>query len=166
MRPSEYKDAPKVPIVVVLDNVRSAHNVGSAFRTCDAFRIEQLILTGITPHPPHKDLFKTALGSTESVEWEYVPNIMTAIDQLKESGYTVFVVEQTEKSVDLGSAELDPAEKVALVFGNEVDGVNQEVVDTALASIEIPQYGTKHSFNVSVSIGIVLWEFCRDYSQR
>ncbi|MDX1479404.1 MAG: RNA methyltransferase [Saprospiraceae bacterium] len=160
-RPSlaEYQARDKRPVIVVLDNLRSGLNVGSIFRTADAFAIEKVLLTGITARPPHREIQKTAIGATESVAWEYVEDPVTALRALQEAGYEILPVEQTDQSVSLW--EVDVPSKVVLVFGNEVDGVRDEILALAEQSIEIPQYGTKHSFNVAVSAGIVLWEVCR-----
>ena len=157
----EFKNAPKTPVYVILDNVRSMNNIGSIFRTCDAFRIEKIFLCGITAVPPHKDIHKTALGSTDSVEWEYVDDTLKIVKRLQKEGIKVWSVEQTDQSRMLQDITIDKDSRVALVFGHEVRGVDQAVLDASEASIEIPQYGTKHSFNVSVSAGIVLWEVFR-----
>lgn len=170
-----FKEAVKRPVCVVLDNVRSMHNIGSAFRTGDAFRIEKLYLCGITATPPHREIHKAALGATESVDWEYREDTLELVRDLTARGYAVYAVEQTENSTALqafgeaagltasGSAASGTAavQPLALVFGNEVHGVQQAVVDACRGTVEIPQEGTKHSLNVSVSIGIVLWELCR-----
>lgn len=156
-----FKEAPKTPIVVVLDNIRSLHNVGAVFRTADAFSIQQIILCGITATPPHKELRKTALGATESVSWEYVNTTTEAIERLKREGYVIVAAEQTEQSTFLQSYLPDQHKKYALVFGHEVNGVDQAVLDRCDAVVEIKQTGTKHSLNVSVSAGIVLWHFYR-----
>lgn len=155
----EFKSERKSPIVVVLDNVRSLNNVGSAFRTSDAFLVEKIYLCGITGTPPHKDIQKTALGATESVTWEYVEHTVAAIQQLKQDGYTVCALEQVEESKKLHEFLPDPDRKFALVFGNEVFGVEEEVIKASDYVIEIPQLGTKHSLNISVSMGIALWDF-------
>ncbi|MFC2151330.1 RNA methyltransferase [Bacteroidota bacterium] len=157
----EFKKNPKTPIIVILDNIRSLNNIGSVFRTSDAFLIEKIILCGITAKPPHKDIHKTALGATESVSWEYFNNTIDAVKALKETGYIVLSIEQTENAILLQDFELNVDKKYAVVFGNEVKGVMQEVVNISDYSIEIPQLGTKHSFNISVSAGIVLWELFR-----
>lgn len=154
-----FKQTEKSPLVVVLDNVRSLNNIGSVFRTSDAFCIEALYLCGITATPPNKDIHKTALGATESVIWKYVPETLQAIEQLKADGYTIVSVEQAEQSISLDKFDVKGNEKYALVFGHEVNGVSQEVVNASHFCVEIPQFGTKHSFNISVSAGIVLWEF-------
>ena len=152
-----FKSSNKTPIVVVLDNVRSAFNVGSAFRTSDAFRIEKVYLCGITSTPPNKEIRKSALGSTESVDWEKIDKTEDAILQLKEEGYTICSVEQVENSTMLHQFSV-PGKPIAVVFGNEVNGVQQSVIDNSDYCIEIPQIGTKHSLNISVSIGVVLWD--------
>lgn len=160
--PEEYKEASKLPVKIVLDDIRSLMNIGSFFRTGDAFRVEEIILCGITATPPHREIQKTALGATESVPWVYEKSALDTIKKLQKDGYKVFAVEQTENSLMLDqfvSDEKETAKGYALVFGNEVNGVGQELIDQVGASIEIPQLGTKHSFNVSVSAGIVLWEF-------
>lgn len=158
----EFKEADKLPLVVLLDNVRSLHNVGSVFRTADAFRVECIYLCGITATPPHAEMHKTALGAEFTVDWKYVDNAVDAVDNLKKEGYTVYSIEQAEGSVMLDSLELDPTKKYAVVLGNEVKGVQQEVIDHSNGCIEIPQYGTKHSLNVSVTAGIVIWDlFCK-----
>ncbi|MEC4115599.1 RNA methyltransferase [Myroides phaeus] len=154
----EFKASEKTPIIIVLDDVRSLHNIGSVFRTCDAFLIEKVYLCGITATPPNKEIHKTALGATETVEWEYVKDVVTLVKQLNEEGVSVQSVEQVEKSVMLNNFEVEAGQKYALVFGNEVKGVNQEVVDLSKGVIEIPQLGTKHSLNISVSAGIVIWD--------
>jgi 23S rRNA (guanosine2251-2'-O)-methyltransferase len=154
----EYKETTKTPITVVLDNIRSCNNIGSVFRTSDALLIEKVILCGITATPPNKDIHKTALDAEKSVPWEYFEETETAIARLKESGYRVFAVEQVEHSISLPDFTPEKDQKLALVFGNEVKGVQQSVVNICDGAIEIPQYGTKHSFNISVSAGIVLWD--------
>lgn len=167
-RPSvdEFKAASKFPIVLVLDNIRSLSNVGTFFRTADAFNVNKIYLCGITAQPPHREIQKTALGATESVEWEHVDNIEVLIDRLKEEGFVVCSVEQTEKTTLLHQLEIDANQKVALVMGNEVDGVNQSVIDTSDYVVEVPQFGTKHSLNVSVCAGVVLWEFVRKLTDK
>ncbi len=160
MNVEAFKQSEKLPIVVVLDNIRSMNNIGSVFRTCDAFRIEEIILCGITACPPHKDIEKTALGATESVKWSYSKNTLEAIETLKVKNYIIYSVEQVEHSLSLETASWDGRQAIALIFGNEVMGVDQEVVDKSDHCIEIPQFGTKHSLNISVSAGIVLWHFC------
>jgi len=157
----EYKEASKVPVVVVLDNVRSQHNIGSVFRTADAFRLEGLILCGITATPPHREIHKTALGATESVSWEYRERTVDAIRELKEKGFRILSVEQAKGAVSLEKMKLEPGVHYALVLGHEIRGVNQEVVNLSDQCIEIPQFGTKHSLNLSVAAGIVIWEVFR-----
>jgi len=160
---SEYANSEKDPIVVILDNIRSLNNVGSIFRTCDAFAVEKLILCGITAKPPHREIRKTAIGATESVNWEYAESTDEAITSCKALGYDCYAIEQTEKSTSLQDLNLKN-KRVALVFGNEVDGVSQESINQCDGSIEVPQWGTKHSFNVSVTAGIVLWEIKKTIS--
>jgi tRNA G18 (ribose-2'-O)-methylase SpoU len=157
----EFKSSEKHPIIIVLDNVRSHNNIGSIFRTADAFLIEKILLCGITATPPHRDIRKTALGATESVTWEYSPSALDAVTRLQEKGYKIFSVEQVENSLELQDFLPEPGGKYALVFGHEINGVSQDVVSISDGCIEIPQFGTKHSFNIAVSAGIVLWEVCR-----
>ena len=158
----QYRNSRKLPLVVVLDNVRSLYNVGSIFRTCDAFRLEAICLCGITATPPHNEIHKTALGAEDSVAWSYHASAIEAVEQLKSRGYTVVAVEQAEGSVKAPIELPDEGNgKYALVLGNEVKGVAQEVVDLCDECLEIPQYGTKHSMNVSVTAGIVIWEFAK-----
>lgn len=154
----EFKNVPKPPIIVVLDNIRSLHNVGSIFRTSDAFRIRSIFLCGITATPPHKEIHKTALGAEESVEWHYYNKTTDAVEKLKKEGFLLIGIEQTEGSISLPAFEPDMTKKYAVFFGNEVKGVDQKVIDECDMCLEIPQFGTKHSFNVSVSAGIILWE--------
>lgn len=154
----EFKEADKLPLVVVLDDIRSLHNIGSVFRTADAFRIERIYLCGITAVPPHPEMHKTALGAEFTVDWAYVDNAVKAVDNLKDEGYMVYSVEQAEGSIMLDKLELDRTTKYAVVMGNEVKGVQQEVINHSHGCIEIPQYGTKHSLNVSVTAGIVMWD--------
>lgn len=153
-----FKQQPKTPIVVVLDNVRSALNVGSAFRTADAFAIEKIVLCGITAQPPNREITKTALGATEAVDWEYEKDIVQAVQSLKVQGFKIIAVEQAEGSVRLQDFELEKGAKYALIFGNEVMGVSDAVMQMADTALEIPQFGTKHSLNISVCVGIVVWE--------
>ncbi len=155
----EFKEVHKTPLVVVLDNIRSLHNIGSVFRTSDAFRVECIYLCGITATPPHAEMHKTALGAELTVDWKYVNNAVEAVDKLKEEGYTVYSIEQAEGSIMLESLSLDKQKKYAVVLGNEVKGVQQEVIDHSDGCVEIPQYGTKHSLKVSVTGGIIIWEF-------
>jgi tRNA G18 (ribose-2'-O)-methylase SpoU len=157
----EMKTAARLPVTVVLDNVRSAYNVGSVFRTCDAFAAEKIFLCGITAVPPNRELMKTALGSTDSVPWEYRHSVDEAVAQLKTAGYRIVLIEQTDQSVSLEEFVPGGSDKYALVFGNEVDGVSDSLLPLADLAMEIPQFGAKHSFNISVSAGIVLWDFYR-----
>jgi 23S rRNA (guanosine2251-2'-O)-methyltransferase len=159
-----FKEASKIPVVVVLDNIRSQNNIGSVFRTADAFRLEEIILCGITSTPPHREIHKTALGATESVDWKYVEETVDAIAELKQNGYTILSVEQAEGALSLEKMTLEAHEKVALVLGHEIRGVDQRVVDLSDHCIEIPQYGTKHSLNISVAAGIVIWEVFRKFT--
>lgn len=154
----EFKASEKTPIIVILDDVRSLHNIGSVFRTCDAFLVEKVYLCGITATPPNKEIHKTALGATETVEWEYAKDVVEVVKELRENGVSVQSVEQVENSVMLNDFKVEENVKYALVFGNEVKGVNQEVVNLSHGVIEIPQLGTKHSLNISVSAGIVIWD--------
>lgn len=154
----EFKEMDKSPIVLVLDNVRSLNNVGSSFRTGDAFRVEKIYLCGITGTPPHRDIQKTALGATESVDWEYCLNTMIAIEKLKGEGYQICALEQVDRSVKLNDFIPELEKKYALVFGNEVFGVEEEVLNACDVVLEIPQLGTKHSLNISVSLGIAVWD--------
>ncbi len=154
----QYKQVEKTPVVVVLDNVRSCNNIGSVFRTSDALLIEKIYLCGITATPPNAEIHKTALDAEKTVEWEYLEETETAVEKLKSAGYTVFAIEQVESSIQLPDFDPNQYKRIALVFGNEVKGVQQKVVDSCHGSIEIPQYGTKHSFNIAVSAGIVLWD--------
>ena len=155
----EFKEAKKIPIIVVLDNIRSLNNIGSAFRTSDAFRVESVFLCGITSCPPHRDIQKTALGATESVEWQYFENTTDALKLLKEKGYTAISIEQVDTSIKLNEFVPEKSKRYALIFGNEVKGVSDEAIRESHFCIEIPQLGTKHSLNISVSVGIVLWHF-------
>lgn len=160
---AEFREQKKFPIVVVLDDIRSLNNIGSFFRTADAFNIEKIILFGITASPPHKDIHKTALGSTETVRWEHQEDKLLCLKDLKNNGYELCVLEQTEQTTLLQEISTLPNRPTALIFGNEVNGVAQELVDFSDRIIEIPQFGTKHSLNVSVCAGIVMWEFCKKY---
>ena len=157
--PEEYRQLPESGIVVVLDNIRSAHNVGSAFRSSDSFKADRVCLCGICAVPPSAEIHKSALGAENSVQWEHYDDTMDAIRELRDNGFTIVSIEQTEKSVSLDKFIPEKGRKYALVFGNEVEGVRQDVVDASDLSIEIPQFGTKHSLNVSVCVGIVLWHF-------
>ncbi len=156
-----FKKVEKTPFMLVMDNVRSLHNIGSLFRTADAFRLEGIYLCGITATPPHREIHKTALGATESVQWEYREETTDAISELKEKGYMILSIEQAEGAVLLDQVQLSDNQKYALVFGHEIRGVDQDVVDLSDQCIEIPQYGTKHSLNISVAAGIVIWELFR-----
>ena len=157
----EFKESEKLPVIVVLENIRSAYNVGSVFRTADAFLLEGIDLCGYTPRPPHRDINKTALGATETVAWNYFDKTTDAVKKLHEEGYEVWAVEQVKDSILLNELELTGLEKLAIVFGNEVEGVQEEVIQMCRGCIEIPQLGMKHSLNISVAAGVVLWELCR-----
>jgi 23S rRNA (guanosine2251-2'-O)-methyltransferase len=161
MSVDEFKQAHKNPVMVVLDNIRSMHNVGSVFRTSDAFLVSGICLCGYTPQPPHRDIHKTALGATETVDWLYFPTTLEAVTELKQRGYQIFAVEQAEGSISL-ERFVSADTKIAIVFGNEVEGVNNEVLKLCDGCIEIPQLGMKHSLNISVAAGIVLWEIIRN----
>ena len=156
-----YKSTDKIPVVVVLDSIRSAMNVGSVFRTSDAFAIEGIVLTGITATPPHREITKTAIGATSSVDWTYEKDITTALQSLKNKGYQIASIEQTTGSVSIMDWEINKNSKIVIVMGNEVDGVSDEALALSDVAVEIPQYGTKHSLNVSVCTGIILWEVNR-----
>lgn len=157
----QFKKAAKTPVVIILDNIRSQNNVGSVFRTSDAFRIEKIYLCGITSTPENREVHKTALGAEDAVEWEYVKDTLEAVSRLKAEGYRIFAIEQAENSTSLEQFSPDFSEKYALIFGNEVKGVQQAAIDLADGCIEIPQFGTKHSFNIAVTVGIVLWQIIR-----
>jgi len=157
----EFRNSGKNPVIVVLDNVRSHNNTGSIFRTCDAFLVEELLLCGITPVPPHRDIQKTALGATESVSWRYFKTTSEAISYLREKEYLIIAVEQVEGALELQDLKVDKDKRYAFVFGHEINGVSQEAVDKSDICVEIPQFGTKHSFNIAVSAGIVLWDFTK-----
>lgn len=157
----EFREADKLPLVVILDQVRSLHNVGSVFRSSDAFRVEEICLCGITAIPPHPEIHKTALGAEDTVSWSYYEKTEEAVEKLHSEGYTVLAIEQVENSIMLDEFKPDANKKYAVIFGNEVKGVQQTVVDLCDNCIEIPQYGTKHSLNVSVTAGIVIWEFAK-----
>ena len=161
LTPEEFKKQKKTPLIVVLDNVRSLHNVGSVFRTSDTFLIEAVYLCGITSTPPHTEIHKTALGAEDSVDWRYFKDTHEAIKELKEQGYVVYAIEQAKESTSIFDLQLDKNKKYAIILGNEVKGVQQSVVDICDGCIEIPQFGTKHSLNVSVTGGIIIWEFFR-----
>lgn len=155
----EYQKTKKLPLVVILDNIRSGMNIGSIFRTSDALLIEKIYLTGISASPPHREILKTAIGSTDSVNWEYMESIDNCIKHVKSSGYQTFAIEQTTTSVQLSAIDEIPNTPIALIFGNEVDGVSDSILTNIDGAIEIPQFGTKHSLNVSVCAGICLWAF-------
>ena len=162
----EFKIRERSGIVVVLDNVRSGYNVGSIFRTCDAFGVDGLYLCGITPHPPNREVLKTALGSSDSVEWKYFQETKTAFEELKKSGFDIVLAEHTTESISLELLQPSGEKKYALVFGNEVDGIGGELLSLADLAVEIPQFGTKHSLNVSVAAGIFLWDFYLKVKQK
>ena len=164
LNPAEFKAAIKLPVVILLDNIRSLHNVGSAFRTADAFRIEKIFLTGITGIPPHREIEKTALGATNTVDWEYAEKPEDIVSRLKIEGYKILAIEQTDTSKNLQSYHFTPDQKICLIFGNEIHGVSDAVIELADEAIEIPQAGTKHSLNISVCVGIVTWEVIRQIS--
>jgi tRNA G18 (ribose-2'-O)-methylase SpoU len=155
----EFKETEKIPLVVVLDNVRSQNNIGSVFRTSDAFLVEEIILCGITATPPNTEIHKTALGAEDSVNWRYFEDTLTALNRLKAEGYIIYSIEQTENSKSLESLQIYKNKKYAIILGHEVHGVMQEVINSSDGCIEIPQYGTKHSLNVSVTAGILIWDF-------
>jgi tRNA G18 (ribose-2'-O)-methylase SpoU len=156
---AEFRELKKFPVVIVLDNVRSMHNIGSVFRTADGFAVERICLCGITAQPPHREIEKTALGATQSISWNYYADPLDAVNELRSSGYRIIAIEQAENSTMLQDFTIAADEKYALVFGNEVNGVSDEVMRNIDVCIEIPQFGTKHSFNIVVSAGIVLWDF-------
>lgn len=163
MSQEEFKESEKLPIVIVLDEVRSMNNVGSVFRTSDGFLIESIYLCGLTPQPPHRDIQKTALGATETVTWKHTENTLDAINELKQQGFIIIAIEQVHNSISLHNFEFDKTKKYALIFGHEVNGVQQEVIEQCHCTIEIPQLGSKHSLNISVSAGIVIWEFAKNF---
>jgi 23S rRNA (guanosine2251-2'-O)-methyltransferase len=163
LSPEEFKKSEKHEVIAVLDNVRSLHNVGSVFRTADAFSLRGVMLCGITATPPHNEIHKTALGAEESVDWQYFESTIEAVQTLKEQGFTIVGIEQVDKNIQLTNFTPSPDANYAFIFGNEVKGVQQNVIDLCDFCIEIPQYGTKHSLNVSVSAGIVLWETIRHF---
>ena len=159
MSVDDFKEASKTPLIIVLDDIRSLNNIGSVFRTSDAFLVEKIFLCGITATPPNKEIHKTALGATETVTWEHSENVLEVIEKLKSDGVKVFAIEQVERSIFLNDFEIEKNQKYALVFGNEVFGVSQKAVEMCDGTIEIPQLGTKHSLNIAVSAGIVIWDF-------
>lgn len=158
INPKEYKASEKTPLIIILDNIRSLNNIGSVFRTADAFLVKKIYLCGITAKPPHKDIQKTALGAQDSVEWEYAENVMEVVSKLQNEGVFVASIEQAELSVNLNDFSVQKELTYAIVFGNEVKGVQQKIVSASDAVIEIPQFGTKHSLNISVSVGVVVWD--------
>ena len=162
----EFHEAPKLPLIVVIDDVRSLHNVGSVFRSGDAFRVEAVYLCGITATPPHPEIHKTALGGEDSVAWRYFPTATEAVESLHNDGFFVYSIEQVEGSTKLQNLQLDPDRRYAVVLGNEVKGVHQEVVDMSDGCLEIPQFGTKHSLNVSVTAGMVIWEVAKKFLSK
>jgi len=159
MSVDDFKEAIKTPLIIVLDDIRSLNNIGSVFRTSDAFLVEKIFLCGITATPPNKEIHKTALGATETVAWEHLENVIEVIEKLKSEGVKVFAIEQVERSIFLQDFEIEKNQKYAFVFGNEVFGVSQKAVEMCDGTIEIPQLGTKHSLNIAVSAGIVIWDF-------
>lgn len=161
---NEFKKTDKLEIVVVLDDIRSLNNIGSVFRTADAFLIKAVHLCGISAQPPHREIHKTALGATESVDWVYYNTTTESINQLKKDGFKIYAVEQVEQSISLENLNINPHEKIAVIFGNEVKGISEDTLKGVEACIEIPQFGTKHSLNISVSVGIVLWELFKKMS--
>ncbi|HXH19112.1 MAG TPA: RNA methyltransferase [Chitinophagales bacterium] len=163
LSPRQFREAEKIPVIIVLDNVRSLYNVGSVFRTADAFRVESIYLCGITATPPHREIHKTALGAEETVNWKHFKETEEAVHELKSQGWKIIAVEQAEGSIPLDEFNPDKNAKLALVFGNEIGGVSETVMKTADACIEIPQTGTKHSLNVAVSVGVVVWEIGKRY---
>jgi 23S rRNA (guanosine2251-2'-O)-methyltransferase len=163
LSPDAFKEVDKFPVIIVLDNIRSQHNIGSVFRTSDAFKMEAIHLCGITATPPNREIHKTALGATETVNWTYFENTLQSIDFLHNQGYVVYAVEQAIGSISLEKLQINSNTKLALIFGNEVDGVSEDVMKKVDGCVEIPQYGTKHSLNISVSAGIVIWEISKSY---
>ncbi len=161
----DFKNAQKTPITIILDDIRSLNNIGSVFRTADAFLIEKIILCGITATPPNKEIHKTALGATETVDWEHHKNILEVIENLKQDHYQVYAIEQVENAHSLDKFAIDPQEKYAIIFGNEVFGVSQQAITLCNGSIEIPQLGTKHSLNIAVSAGIVVWDLFKQFQK-
>ena len=161
LTPEEFKETPKIPLVVILDNVRSLHNVGSVFRTSDAYCVEKVILCGITATPPNAEIHKSALGAEFSVDWAYYKETTEAVNELKQAGYTILAIEQAHDSINMDTFKADKGNKYAVILGNEVKGVQQSVIDLSDDCLELPQFGTKHSLNVSVTAGIVIWEFAK-----
>ena len=161
LTPEEFKETPKIPLVVILDNVRSLHNVGSVFRTSDAYCVKKVILCGITATPPNAEIHKSALGAEFSVDWEYYKETTEAVNELKQAGYTMLAIEQAHDSINMDTFKAEKGNKYAVILGNEVKGVQQSVIDLSDGCLELPQFGTKHSLNVSVTAGIVIWEFAK-----
>ena len=161
LTPEEFKETPKIPLVVILDNVRSLHNVGSVFRTSDAYCVEKVILCGITATPPNAEIHKSALGAEFSVDWAYYKETTEAVNELKQAGYTILAIEQAHDSINMDTFKAEKGNKYAVILGNEVKGVQQSVIDLSDGCLELPQFGTKHSLNVSVTAGIVIWEFAK-----
>ena len=161
LTPEEFKETPKIPLIVILDNVRSLHNVGSVFRTSDAFCVDKVILCGITATPPNAEIHKSALGAEFSVDWAYYKETTEAVNELKQAGYTILAIEQAHDSINLDTFKAEKGNKYAVILGNEVKGVQQSVIDLSDGCLELPQFGTKHSLNVSVTAGIVIWEFAK-----
>lgn len=161
LTPKEFKETPKIPLVVILDNVRSLHNVGSVFRTSDAYCVEKVILCGITATPPNAEIHKSALGAEFSVDWEYYKETTEVVNELKQAGYTMLAIEQAHDSINMDTFKAEKGNKYAVILGNEVKGVQQSVIDLSDGCLELPQFGTKHSLNVSVTAGIVIWEFAK-----
>jgi len=166
VRPDVYQSMDKIPVIVVLDNIRSGLNIGSIFRTADAFLIEKIILTGISPIPPHREILKTAIGATDTVLWEYKKDIQIAVEELKSNKYQVYAIEQTSESIPLHTIDSLDLSRVALVFGNEVNGVSESILDLIDGAIEIEQFGTKHSLNVAVCAGMVIWAFFQQMKMK
>ena len=161
LTPEEFKETPKIPLIVILDNVRSLHNVGSVFRTADAYCVKKVILCGITATPPNTEIHKSALGAEFSVDWAYYKETTEAVNELKQAGYTVLAIEQAHDSINMDTFKAEKGNKYAVILGNEVKGVQQSVIDLSDGCLELPQFGTKHSLNVSVTAGIVIWEFAK-----
>ena len=161
LTPEEFKETPKIPLVVILDNVRSLHNVGSVFRTSDAYCVEKVILCGITATPPNAEIHKSALGAEFSVDWAYYKETTEAVNELKQAGYTMLAIEKAHDSINMDTFKAEKGKKYAVILGNEVKGVQQSVIDLSDDCLELPQFGTKHSLNVSVTAGIVIWEFAK-----
>lgn len=161
LTPEQYKRIEKIPVTIILDNVRSGLNVGSVFRTADAFKVEEIILCGISQQPPHREILKTAIGATQSVKWTYFKDCSNAVENLKKDGFKIALVEQVDESILLQEWSIHSQDKIALVFGNEVNGISKELLSYADYALEVPQFGTKHSLNIAVTVGIVLWEYLR-----